>query len=196
MSEKIENAKTMIDFLTQPTAKKDPGTAPTHTWTFDETKNPATELSQTQETAEAPEVVTNPKTGKKLTPDEIRQSAEATTAGVELFTSNLAGLAIYLKYKFKYTGEENEMLEGDILDKPFDTLTDKEKIVVNKYHRLQAEKEKREKRIETDLSRRKKLEAAFRLYTETTGETFLTPKTSLGIQVGESIVNALMSALM
>ena len=185
--------KTLLDELKQATEKKNVSANQIKSWKFEEAEM-ASDQEPNAET-DAPADTTNKPGLKKLTADQIKASAVASTAMVELLTVNLNQAIIYILYHFKLTGEERELIKTDLLFKDFNNLSEPHQFLVRKYKHTKEERDLKIEKISPDKAARARMEQAFIQYTELTGQTFVTPKTNLAVCLLEGVAKSVIGAV-
>lgn len=186
----------LIAELAAVTEVKTPSAAPVIEWNFE---NPdKTPVAVTTESTPATIPGTNPApiTPGQQTPQntlslkERKLDAEASQAGVEFLTAKAAEIAISIKYSRKFTKEEKDALNGDLLHRKPEDLNDIQAQLVARWNATVKIKDKKLKKVELSDKQRERMVRAFERYSEATGKTFLTPGSMLGISILEQVMDS------
>lgn len=193
------NSRDLLSELKKATAIKQPSTKKSATWNFDdddvEQDLPPVKDGQ-QSTSETEKPKETPAKKTELSEKEIKAGAETGAAAVELLTSLLSEGIINFRYYRKFTPEEREKLNNEILDKPDHQRTDDEQTMANKFERLMSQRDKKLGKVKMSETARERLIFGFTKHAEITGKPVMSPQYILGITIGESVIKSVFEALM
>jgi hypothetical protein len=193
--ENKSGARNLAEELDKATQKKSPSTTKNASWNFgdDEVEQDSGPVASQQQGNEQ-QAQQKPDANTPANSEDLRKGAETAAATVEFLASLLGEAIINIKYFFKFTADERERLDEEILDKPDSKRTEDEQVLASKFNRLMARRDEKLKNVKVSDTARKRMIDGFTDYAKITGKPPMNPKMLPWVTVSEIALKTVMNA--